>query len=646
MQKFLWNFVQNIEYLKTKTTETARQNLLYGPRLESFLFTSTTIESASRNDQEGQNRATAQQKQQLDKIFLGHFQKWEEFWLNCWLHLGRHKQLLMGVSEEAQRLVTPENREPNPDATGQNEHVQHRWLRSLKGIMAGVLHMVSHIVGITNLQLLRRRIPDLELQTFRCSGVFFFCVVWMFVEQRLPIVPIPDLPAMLLYSFLVAIQITATYIGFALIPATAAQCSLNTFILLSGLFIFWICGQEWISLRKVFCAVLCVVGAVFVIQPWHNPSQNHAAPSLVWHDESMDCTFLLQKVCSPNFEINSQDNLTSCKNLTYDGINERKILCQSLQNDVATGNVTQELQFNCKELIWCWFKTELTAKLPVLLGGEKKNQSKTELFQLQLPQKYGTLLGYIFTGWSGICYPLVAAVSKRYPSIGKDIMRSLFWSFFLGLTSSFVLTFIIESPVLPHSSFDMVAVFLHTLAAVGDWVFWVYSLKYISGTVVNIITSTAVVFLLIPQYTILSSILPGQRNWMEVAGVFIVLSGFVLASLLETFQKGDNNWHQRKWLEMWVTREAVTCLHWWLFCVVALKDVHGSLFWQSVSVNCPERMWPIIWCHAKQTQFYVLLSERIMHISEETPSFDHKFSSVSSCIHTSALLDVFSFDKK
>ena len=45
--------------------------------------------------------------------------------------------------------------------------------------------------------------------------------------------------------------------------------------------------------------------------------------------------------------------------------------------------------------------------------------------------------------------------------------------------------------------------------------------------------STQVVFMLIAQYTVLSSILPGHRNWMEVVGVIVALLGSSLSSLLE-----------------------------------------------------------------------------------------------------------------
>ena len=58
---------------------------------------------------------------------------------------------------------------------------------------------------------------------------------------------------------------------------------------------------------------------------------------------------------------------------------------------------------------------------------------------------------------------------------------------------------------------------------------YMYAPNYISGNTFALILTMDIVVLLIPQYTVLASILPGHRNWIEVAGVFfgcIVISAF------------------------------------------------------------------------------------------------------------------------
>ena len=58
-------------------------------------------------------------------------------------------------------------------------------------------------------------------------------------------------------------------------------------------------------------------------------------------------------------------------------------------------------------------------------------------------------------------------------------------------------------------------------------------LQNISGSTINIILSLTVVTFLISQYTVLSSILPGHKNWIEVTGVILVLLGSTMESILE-----------------------------------------------------------------------------------------------------------------
>ena len=55
----------------------------------------------------------------------------------------------------------------------------------------------------------------------------------------------------------------------------------------------------------------------------------------------------------------------------------------------------------------------------------------------------------------------------------------------------------------------------------------IYGSNVVSGNTVTIIASTNVAFMLIPQYTVLSSIHPGHRNWMEVVGVVSCVVGII-----------------------------------------------------------------------------------------------------------------------
>ncbi len=445
------------------------------------------------------------------------------------------------LKDESQGLLLKEVNALDPEDPAPDETTQSRpWLQSLKGILAGFVCVLCHIVGITNLQLLERRVPDLELQAFRCGGIVITCSIGMLIKQRSPMVPSSETPHLVLYICLAILASISMYVGYAFVPASMGQCTQNTSELLSGLLIFWLCGQEKYSIKKIFAVFLCVVGVILTAQPWHEASQKPIVekPDMEMSplkNHSEDCMLQMGKLCADKRKILSKDRPVSCRNHTHLGTNDRSNPCESLLAKFTKKNKTY---FDCIGWLSCWSKLVAAEyQIGELSNGKNKtNEKKIKLFLLTIPEEQGILTGIIILGVGGTIHSVITSVFKKYPGIGENIFRSLFWSFVFGVTSSLVLTFTLESPVWPKGGFDTVAVFVHSLASAGNFVFWGYSLQYISGTTFNITYGTSVVFFLIPQYTVLASILPGQKNWMEVLGVFIVLCGSGLASVTEVFQ--------------------------------------------------------------------------------------------------------------
>ncbi len=448
---------------------------------------------------------------------------------------------MMGVSNEAKRLLGLDKRHSDPEAQQlENETQQRPWLDSLKGILAALLVVVNYVVSITNLQLLQRRVPDLELQAFRCAGVVTASIAWMFTKREMPTVPFPDVPVVLLHAVLLTLCSTAVYIGYSLVPASAAECTQATSLLLSGLFIFWMCGQERFSFKRAVFVMLCLVGVSLVIQPWHVVPQENNKTVSFWMNDTGDCILQMKKLCSMKNEIVSKLQSAKCRNYTQFKLNETTNLCVTLQTDPAVFEQNKKWQKKCIEWVSCWLLSSDTRNQKAIGNGKTKKNKKIKLLRLQIPDEFGTFTGIVFIVFGDVMHMLATAVFKKYPSVGDKMLRALFWSFLLGFTSSLLFTFFVESPVWPKSTFDTVASIVHSLASACIWLCWGYSLQCISGTTFNIIYSTSVVLLLISQYTILSSILPGQRNWMEVVGVFIVLIGSVLASVEEMFETSRN----------------------------------------------------------------------------------------------------------
>ena len=140
------------------------------------------------------------------------------------------------------------------------------------------------------------------------------------------------------------------------------------------------------------------------------------------------------------------------------------------------------------------------------------------------------IIGYTFPVIAGITLSLELLIIQRNPFLGD---RHFFWAFILYTLLAATLMLALETPVLPSNWFDVTMVTIHSVECALLWGLYIYAPKYISDNALTIILTSDVVVMLIFQYTVLSSIYPGHRNWIEVVGVILVLLGCSMSSLLE-----------------------------------------------------------------------------------------------------------------
>ena len=143
------------------------------------------------------------------------------------------------------------------------------------------------------------------------------------------------------------------------------------------------------------------------------------------------------------------------------------------------------------------------------------------------------VIGYILPIFAGVSLTLSFLILKRRPSLNKNLMQVLFWTYFAGTVLSIIAMAIFEHFAWPQNWMQCLFVFIHCVTFVFTWPLSMYAIRYISGNTINIVYSTTVVFMLIFQYTVLSSILPGKRNWMEGIGVALVVVSCALGSVVE-----------------------------------------------------------------------------------------------------------------
>ena len=143
------------------------------------------------------------------------------------------------------------------------------------------------------------------------------------------------------------------------------------------------------------------------------------------------------------------------------------------------------------------------------------------------------IIASILSVLAGIGFSASILLLKKCPYLSENLTKVLFWSFIFGTFLSAVPMAIFETPTLSLKWQEILLVFGHCSSFIIGWINALCAVQCISGNVINIVTSTSVVFMLISQYTVLSSVMPGHQNWMEIVGVVLILIGSIMGSVME-----------------------------------------------------------------------------------------------------------------
>ena len=355
-------------------------------------------------------------------------------------------------------------------------------LDAVKGVIPAVIIVILFATSATAVQLLERRIPDLELNTFRSAGPFLTCAIFTVISRNWPLVPREEILATVLYELDIFIGALSYFAGISLLPAALASCITYTSGVVSALFAFSLFGNEKITMRNVMFALISVLGVVMVVQPWQQ------------NTEAVTINHITNVSLIGNWNSPPGENIYMTTNFTT--------------------NMTTTTIYNGEENS----KSNITFSAS---GGKKGIQSNSLL---------GLEIGYSFSIIGGITLTFELLIIKRNPFLDD---RHLFWAFLANTLLSAALMLALETPVLPSNWFDAAMVMIHSVECAVLWRLYIYAPKHISGNTLTLILTSNVVIMLIFQYTVLSSIHPGHRNWIEVIGVILVLAGCSVSSLLE-----------------------------------------------------------------------------------------------------------------
>ena len=167
------------------------------------------------------------------------------------------------------------------------------------------------------------------------------------------------------------------------------------------------------------------------------------------------------------------------------------------------------------------------------------NWSKQYSFKyLVLCCRDSPMIGYILATCTGLLITMEITLYRYYPDqfSDKNLFTPLFWMYAFGALASLIIMAIFETPEMPTGFREYFFTGCHFFSYVFILPLLMWGSSLTSGNTANIILSSSIIAMLAAQYTILKDIHPGHRNWIEVLGVFLVLLGATISSVVEICQ--------------------------------------------------------------------------------------------------------------
>ena len=379
------------------------------------------------------------------------------------------------------------------------------YMQTIKGIVSVFTAVILLTASAISVQLLERRIPDLELNAFRSSTPLLCYSIGILITRKWPVISRSEIKVTVVYTVQTFLSGLCAFVSVSLLPIAFVQCVIQTVNITTGLCLFSLFWNEKLEIKSVLFAAMCICGVVLVIQP--------------------DFIFT-GKISSLNGIMDHQTVATDQMNVTEKHMNETLNHVEGTKDNVngSIHKVNETINY-------------VNGTLGHVTGPLEDVGVTSDFSPMVNVLNDGSLLlhvlGYLSAIVTGIANAFDILLIKRNPYIIEHMLEVLFWCFFTNTFLSVIFMVIMESPVVPNNWYDGVMVAVHCLTCVAIWPLFMYAPKCISGNTITAISSTSVVFNLISQYTILSSILPGNRNWIEIVGVVLVLLGSAMASILE-----------------------------------------------------------------------------------------------------------------
>lgn len=390
---------------------------------------------------------------------------------------------------ETTELIRQDSRDTvnsNNDNSNNNDDDHHNVnskLTYVAGHVSAILGTLMMSASLCCAQALGESIPGFQLNLWRFSAQFVFCLPIILYRHKTEIFVIRGV---IPYLALVCLSYSVanwTYYGSSRYqPVGAVGCMHPSIYLLSTAIVAFAITREF-RLYLAVAVIVCIIGVVLATQPEFLFKVDHSD------------AYIVHPFC-PQKHIGHK---------TLNGIPDRQV--------IDSNDTYEQISRSSPD-----FEFEFNASVDVDNSGWI-HESQGDI-----------VLGYVYITVTPLILTLVTFVVGGKLSDTDPFVTS-FWIGASGVGLSLSGMTVFETPLFPDSSACQGLLVSHAISASLCNIFRTIAMTIISPISSALITTLEIVFLFCAQYTVLSGVIPGHRNDMEVIGTVVVLLGNVISPL-------------------------------------------------------------------------------------------------------------------
>ncbi len=417
---------------------------------------------------------------------------------------------------------TSETNNVEPTLTTDPPLTKTQTWKDVKGFLIALLCALAVATSTGCVQAMNRSVPDMELNGFRFITLFIFTLPFLLItRQGVRIEKGLRFWTFLCALFAVLFNLTRyASVTFISLGQSGSVVGIGTILILTitGRLFF----SESVTVVKVGAIIMGCVGILLLYQPGFNL------------DETND------DIKTPGKQ-NGSEGMRSHKNDNISSIDFNGSISNndSAWTDIGTFK-SAEKHTNGSGVFLQRYRNDTNFVNHTALSTKDKDTTSGKPKDLFLSTNINVVvLGFTTAALTAI-FGSAEIITQKAKLQKLNGLVFCFWFGILGTVTSFLGAVILEDLTLPSSTYDIILMGGHCLAAAFVSISSFYAHKYASFMVVSLAHSTQLFFMFLGQYLILEEVVYGLKLYIEICGAILAMISGSVVPLIQLIQYKRN----------------------------------------------------------------------------------------------------------